>query len=221
MTMEKIKIIIVDDHAIIRDGISAMLKYDDDIQVVAEAANGLDAIIQVEHHGPDVVLMDIIMPEMNGIEALKKMKNTAGDTKVILLSMEISEQFISEALEYGVSGYLPKDVRKGTLISAIKKVNDGEEFFDPKVSEAIFKNFYKKKTKGSSTIVKGSGKLSKREEEVLTLICKGHNNQEISDMLFISVRTVDAHRSHIMQKLELKNTVELIKFAIRHGFTDL
>lgn len=219
--MGKIKVIIVDDHALIRDGISAVLRYEDDIEVVAEAANGLDAIIQAEHHNPDVVLMDIMMPEMNGIEALKKIKETSPETKIILLSMEIAEEFIAEALEFGVSGYLPKDVRKNVLVTAINRVYEGEEFFDPKVSDAIFKNYYKKKTKGSSTIVKGSGKISKREEEVLILICKGFSNQEISDQLFISVRTVDAHRSHIMQKLELKNTVELIKFAIKQGFTEL
>jgi len=164
--------------------------------------------------------MDIMMPEMNGIEALKRLKESSEDVKVMLMSMEISEEFISEALEHGVSGYLPKDVRKGTLLKAIRMVNDGEEYFDAKVSEAIFKNFYKKKTKTKSSI-SGSGKLSKREEEILTLVCKGFGNKEISDQLFISPRTVDSHKSHIMEKLGLKNTVELIKFAIKNGYTEL
>ncbi|PIB37401.1 hypothetical protein BFP72_04600 [Reichenbachiella sp. 5M10] len=214
------KLVIADDHGLIRDGITAMLKYEDNINIVAEAVNGLEAIIQVEHHTPDIVLMDIMMPEMTGIEALKKIKDTAPETKIILMSMEISEEFISEALEYGVSGYLPKDVRKNVLVKAINRVHDGEEYFDAKVSDAIFKNYYKKKT-NNSTVVAGSGKLSKREEEVLTLVCQGLGNIEISDKLFISPRTVDSHKSHIMEKLGLKNTVELIKFAIKNGFTEL
>ena len=219
--MSKINVVVADDHGLIRDGIQAMLKYEDDIEIVAEAENGLDATIQVEHKKPDIVLMDIMMPEMNGIEAMKKIKEGSPDSKIILMSMEISEEFISEALEYGVSGYLPKDVRKKTLVSAIEKVHEGEEFFDPKVSEAIFKNYYKKKTKGYAAAAKGSGKISKREEEILTLVCQGLSNKEISDKLFISVRTVDSHKSHIMEKLNLKNTVDLIKFAIKNGFIDL
>ncbi|MEO9967834.1 MAG: response regulator transcription factor [Reichenbachiella sp.] len=219
--MRKINVVVADDHGLIRDGIKAMLKYEDGIDIVAEAENGLDATIQVERNAPDIVLMDIMMPEMNGIEAMKKIKKSSPDSKIILMSMEISEEFISEALEYGVSGYLPKDVRKGTLISAIEKVYAGEEFFDPKVSEAIFKNYYKKKTKTPSEVRKGSGKISKREEEILILVCQGLGNKEISDKLFISVRTVDSHKSHIMEKLGLKNTVDLIKFAIKNGFIDL
>ncbi|UXP32110.1 response regulator transcription factor [Reichenbachiella agarivorans] len=218
--MKKIQLVIADDHGLIRDGIHAMLRYEDNINIVAEAVNGLEAIIRVEHHLPDVVLMDIMMPEMTGIEALKKIKETAPETKIILMSMEISEEFISEALEYGVSGYLPKDVRKDVLIKAINRVYEGEEYFDSKVSEAIFKNYYKKKTNNSS-VVAGSGKLGKREEEVLTLVCQGMGNIEISEKLFISPRTVDSHKSHIMEKLGLKNTVELIKFAIKNGFTEL
>lgn len=219
--MSKINVVVADDHGLIRDGIQAMLKYEDGIDIVAEAENGLDATIQVERNKPDVVLMDIMMPEMNGIEAMKKIKESSPDSKIILMSMEISEEFIAQALEYGVSGYLPKDVRKATLISAIEKVNEGEEFFDPKVSEAIFKNYYKKKTKGPSAVTKGTGKISKREEEILSLVCNGLTNKEISDQLFISVRTVDSHKSHIMEKLGLKNTVELIKFSIKNGFIEI
>ncbi|MEP2509975.1 MAG: response regulator transcription factor [Reichenbachiella sp.] len=219
--MRKISVVVADDHGLIRDGIQAMLKYEDSIEIVAEAENGLDATIQVEHHEPDVVLMDIMMPEMNGIEAMKKIKDTSPRSKIILMSMEISEEFISQALECGVSGYLPKDVRKATLISAIEKVHEGEEFFDSKVSEAIFRNYYKKKTKGPSAITKGSGKISKREEEILSLVCNGMTNKEISDQLFISVRTVDSHKSHIMEKLGLKNTVDLIKFSIKNGFIEI
>lgn len=219
--MRKINVVVADDHGLIRDGIQAMLKYEDGIDIVAEAENGLDATIQVEKNKPDVVLMDIMMPEMNGIEAMKKIKESSPESKIILMSMEISEEFISQALEYGVSGYLPKDVRKATLISAIEKVYEGEEFFDPKVSEAIFKNYYKKKTKGPAAASKGSGKISKREEEILTLVCNGLTNKEISDQLFISVRTVDSHKSHIMEKLGLKNTIELIKFSIKNGFIEI
>lgn len=212
---------IADDHGLIRDGISAMLRYEDDIDVIAEAENGLEALIMAEKNKPDIAVMDIIMPEMNGIESMKKIKESSPDTKIILMSMEISEEFISEALKHGVSGYLPKDVRKNVLLTAIRRVAEGEEYFDPKVSEAIFKNYKQKKSTGKSTAAPGNGKLSKREEEVLSLVCQGLGNKEISENLFISVRTVDSHKTHIMEKLGLNNTVELIKFAIKNGFTDL
>ena len=218
--MKKIRVLIVDDHALVRDGIFAMLKTADNIEVIGEASDGIEATIAVKNYQPDVVLMDIIMPGMNGIEALQEIKNESSDTKVILLSMEISEEYISEALRHGVKGYIPKDVRKNGLIEAITRVHSGEEYFDPRVSEVIFKNYYQKKTK-TSTIIPGSGKISPREEEILTLIAQGVGNQEIADKLFISVKTVDAHRSHIMQKLGLKNTVELIKFAIKTGLIQL
>lgn len=214
--MNKIKVVIADDHALVRHGIISLLNKVDELEIVGEASNGIDALAMAKIMLPDVLLMDIRMPEMTGIEALKKLMSAASNTKVILLSMEISEEFISEALEYGVKGYLPKDVDKNVLIDAIKKVHNGEEYFDPRVSEVIFKNYYKKKT-STSTIIVGSGKISAREEEVLTLIGQGKSNQEIADKMYISVRTVDAHRNHIMQKMNLKNTVELIKFGIKAG----
>ena len=207
---------IVDDHAIVRDGITAMLQNVNQIQIVGEATNGLEAIDGVESHQPDVLLMDVKMPEMDGLEALKKIKLTMNEVKVILLTMEMEEEVISEALSHGVKGYLPKDTGKRGLVEAIERVYAGEEYFDPRVSEVIFKSYYKKKTR-TSTIVPGSGKISEREEEILTMIGAGMSNQEIADKLFISKRTVDAHRNHIMQKLGLKNTVELIKFAIKTG----
>jgi DNA-binding NarL/FixJ family response regulator len=214
--MTKIKLLIADDHAILRDGISAMLRMVNEIQIVGEASNGLEAIDGVQTHQPDIVLMDFNMPEMNGLEALKNIALTNPDVKVILFTMEIRVDIVSEALAHGVKGYIPKDVRKLELVNAIKRVSDGEEYFAPKVSEVIFKDYHRKKTQTSS-VIPGSGKISKREEEVLTMIGLGIGNKEIAEKLFISVRTVGAHRDHIMKKMGLKNSVELIKFGISTG----
>jgi len=218
--MKKIEILVVEDHTLVRDGIVALLKKVDEFDVIGEASNGLEATNMVEAISPDVVLMDISMPEMSGIEALRNMRLVSPEIKVILLSVEITQEFIAEALEHGVKGYIPKDISKQTLIDAIMKVNSGEEYFDPRVSEVIFKNFYQKKT-NNSTIIPECGKISKREEEILTMIGQGYSNLDIADKLFISVRTVDAHRSHIMKKMGLKNTVELIRFAIKSGIIPL
>ena len=220
--MSKISVVIVDDHALVRDGIAAMLKNEDNIQIIGEAVDGEEAVSKNNELMPDIIIMDIMMPKFNGLEAAKMIKVQHPDSKIIFLSMEVKEDFISEAIKAGASGYIPKDSNKVILINAIRAVYQGEKDFHSMVSELIFNQFYKKSV-GNEKVKKNcsSGKISNREVEVLKLIASGFSNSRIAEKLFISVRTVDAHRNHIMQKLELNNTAELVKYAIKNDIIAL
>ena len=220
--MNKISILIVDDHALVRDGIIAMLKNEDDIQIIGEAVDGEEAVAKNNELNPDIIIMDIMMPKFNGLEAAKMIKAQHPGSKIIFLSMEVKEDFISEAIKSGASGYIPKDSNKVILINAIRSVYQGEKYFHSMVSELIFNQFYEKSI-GNEKAKKtySAGKISNREVEVLKLIASGFSNSQIAEKLFISVRTVDAHRNHIMQKLELNNTAELVKYAIKNDIIAL
>lgn len=214
--MEKIKVLIVDDHALIRDGLNAMLASQPDIVVVGEACSGNEAINKVEAFDPDIILMDIMMPGMSGIEASRVIKEDYPQIRVIFLSMEVTESFVTEAVQAGAAGYLPKDSRRNILLEAIRKVGEGGKYFSHTVSELVFEKFYENSLKGKKTITSEGGKISKREVEVLKLIASGFSNKEIAEKLFISGRTVDAHRNHIMQKLDIHSTADLVKYAIKN-----
>lgn len=220
--MNKISILIVDDHALVRDGIIAMLKNEDDIHIIGEAVDGEEAVAKNNELNPDIIIMDIMMPKFNGLEAAKMIKAQHPNSKIIFLSMEVKEDFISEAIKAGASGYIPKDSNKVILINAIRSVFKGEKYFHSMVSELIFNQFYEKSI-GNEKAKKtySAGKISNREVEVLKLIASGFSNSQIAEKLFISVRTVDAHRNHIMQKLELNNTAELVKYAIKNDIIAL
>ncbi|MDQ3394363.1 MAG: response regulator transcription factor [Bacteroidota bacterium] len=214
--MEKIKVLIVDDHALVRDGLCAMFSNLSEITVVGEASSGNEALNKTEAYNPDIILMDIMMPGMNGIEATQIIKEDHPDVKVIFLSMEVTEAFISEAVQVGASGYLPKDSRKNVLIEAITKVAAGGRYFSSSISELVFEKFYENSLKGKKTNISSGIKISKREVEVLKLIASGMSNKDIAEKLFISGRTVDAHRNHIMQKLDIHSTADLVKYAIKN-----
>lgn len=217
--MSAINILVVDDHSLVREGIITMLSIYEDFNIVGDAESGEEAIIKVAETSPDIVLLDINMPPgMNGIETAKKLL-TDTDVKVIILSMEVTQDHISEAIKAGVTGYLAKDIKKEVLAEAIRKVMKGEQFFGEKISQVIFKGFYKQ-SKGERAANENKD-LSKREVEVLQQIATGLSNREIADKLFISIRTVDAHRNHIMQKLSLKSTAQLVKYAIREKIIEL
>jgi DNA-binding NarL/FixJ family response regulator len=219
--MEKIKVLIVDDHALVRDGINAMLLNQSDLQIVGEAANGEEAVSKAGSVNPDIILMDIMMPDMSGLEAARVIKDQSPGIKIIFLSMEVNEQFISEAINVGASGYLPKDSKRMVLIEAIHKVHEGGKYFSNTISEIVFEKFYQKSVQGKKTTPTVNSKISKREIEVITLIAAGLGNREIADKLFISVRTVDAHRNHILQKLNIHSTAELVKYAIKNNLVTL
>lgn len=217
--MSKTSILVVDDHSLVREGIITMLSIYDDFDIIGDAESGEEALKKIESLLPDVVLLDINMPGMNGIETAKQIIADYTSVKIIILSMEVTQDHISEAIKAGVSGYLAKDTKKEILAEAIRKVMLGEQFFGEKVSQVIFKGFYKQ-SKGER-VASENKVLSKREVEVLQQIASGLSNREIADKLFISIRTVDAHRNHIMQKLNLKSTAQLVKYAIREKLVDL
>lgn len=211
---------VVDDHAIVRDGIVSMLQSQSDFEIIGEASNGEEAVDLVNTYKPDVILMDIMMTGIDGIETTRRILEKTDLPKIIILSMEVTQDLISQAIKAGALGYIPKDSKKNELIEAIKKVNNGEKHFSPKISEVVFKGFYNQSARGTAD-GEGEGKITKREIEVLKLIASGLSNREIADSLFISIRTVDAHRNHIIQKLKLKTTAELVRYAIKHNIVEL
>lgn len=217
MSSNKIRIALVDDHALLRDSLSFALQQVEDLQVVAAVGSGEEMINTWRETNPHVIVMDIFMKGMSGIEATRWIKNSNSQIKVILLSAEIKKDLVTGGIQAGIDGYLPKDVDRKTLIHAIHAVAKGEKYFNEAITTFIFEDFYKKEiiTVNSELQLKKTD-LTKRELEVLALIAEGKNNREVADALFISVKTVDTHKMHILDKLGLKNTAELVKYAIKN-----
>jgi len=207
---DKIKIYLVDDHNLFREGLKFLLSNDDLISEIYEAENGKDLLENVLDVKPDIILMDIEMPVMNGIEATKETLKIYPKSKVIALSMYGNENFYSEMIDAGAKGFLLKNSKFEDVKKAIADVNEGKNYFSPEILEAIIKNLNKKKFKKKNT------HLTEREIEVLYNICKGLSNQEIADFLFISKRTVDKHRENILLKTQSKNTAGLVIYAIKN-----
>ncbi len=213
--MEQIRIIIVDDHQLVREGIASMLSGVRGIEVAALAASGEEAINIAREADPDVVLMDITMPGMNGIEASRWMKEIDPDVRVIIVSMEISKDYVSAAIKSGVDGYLPKDVSKDVLVEGIRSVHKGKQYFYDSIKKLIFEDFYEvQKVKNPRKVL--PNQLTKRENEVLTLVATGKSNREIGECLSISIKTVETHKTHILIKLGLNNNSELIRYAVKN-----
>lgn len=218
----KIKVLIVDDHRLLRDGLAALLKEADDIEVAGSVASGEDAISVVPSVKPDVVLMDIMMGGMTGIEATRWIKEQDRNIKVVIISSEIKKELVTAGIQCGIDGYLPKDVDQQVLVEAIRTVKNGGRSFNEAITNLVFEDFYqKKKLTNSSGKVTLPNDLTKREQEVLALVASGKTNHEIADDLFISIKTVDTHKSHILDKLGLKNTAELVRFAIKNNLIAL
>jgi len=206
----KIKIYLVDDHNLFREGLKFLLSKNDFISEIHEAENGEDLLKNVLNVKPDIILMDIEMPVMNGIEATKEISKIYPETKIIALSMHGNENFYSEMIDAGAKGFLLKNSKFEDVLKAISDVNEGENYFSPEILDAIIKNLYKKKSK----LVNSD--LTEREIEILYNICKGSSNQEIADFLYISKRTVDKHRENILLKTQSKNTAGLVIYAIKN-----
>lgn len=216
--MEKIRIVLADDHEIVRNGIKQLFESEGYIEVVAEASNGREAIEQIKIHKPDVLVMDISMPEMTGIEAADEIKKENIDTKILILSMFDKDEYVLKAVELGAYGYLLKDTGKEGFIKALKTIVAGEKYFSSEISNIIV-NQYLNSVNGSSS--RNKSDLTKRESDILTLVVQGMNNKKIAEECGISVRTIETHRLNIMKKLKVNNAAELVRVAIENKLVQL
>jgi DNA-binding NarL/FixJ family response regulator len=219
--MNEIRIILVDDHQIVRDGIKALLTDAQDITIVGEAGNAQELLEILNQKEADIVILDISLPGVSGIELTKTLNDDYIGTKVLILSMHTGEDFIFNAIKAGAKGYLPKNTTRKEILEAIHAIHQGEEFFSESVSNIILKSYIKKAKNDEKEPQPNEEKLTTREMEILKLFAGGMSNQEIADKLFISIRTVESHKNHIMQKLELESTVDLIKFAIKNKIIEI
>jgi DNA-binding NarL/FixJ family response regulator len=212
-----IKIFLVDDHTLMREGIVSMLSDCPDIIVVGSCASGEEAISKIGELQPDVVLMDILLRGMTGIEATRWIKEQNKNVRVILVSMEVKKEFLSAGIQCGIDGYLPKDTDKQTMITAIRAVYAGERYFTDAITKLVFEDFYVHEKLKNPEHTRLPNDLTKREHEVLGLVAMGKGNKEIAESLFISVKTVETHKGNILEKLGLRNSAELIKYAIKNN----
>ena len=213
-----IRIILADDHKITRDGLRALLEQQSNMKVVGEVENGREAIRMALELKPDVVVMDISMPELNGIEATRQIRADLPATKVIALSMYADRRYVTGMMKAGVSGYLIKNCAFDELVSAINAVADNQSYLSPRVANTVMKDY-------AHILEQGDGSLdtilTSREREVLQLIAEGLPTKEIADRMHVSVKTVETHRQQVMRKLNAKSVAELTKIALREGLTSL
>jgi len=210
----KTKLLLVDDHEIVRSGLRMLFLAEPDMEIVGEAGSGAEALDAVDELAPDVVIMDVSMPGMTGIEATRRIKSSHPDVAVLALTMYESEQYFFEMLEAGASGYVPKRAAADDLVSAIRVVSQGNVFLYPSMAKLLVSDFLQRDDVEDEA---GKTPLTPREREVLTYIAEGYTNREIAEALFISIKTVDRHRENIMNKLDLHNRVALVKYAIEKG----
>jgi two-component system response regulator NreC len=216
--MAKIKVVIADDHAIVREGVRMILAKEKDIEVVGEAADGQQALEFVETHKPTVVIMDISMPGMGGIEATQKLKERHPKVAVLALTMHEDESYVFQLLRAGASGYVLKRAAAQDLVQAVRAAANGEAFLYPSVARKVVADYLKRVEAGEER-TRYDG-LTDREKEILTHIAQGLANQQIAEKLFISIKTVQTHRAHILEKLGLHDRTELVRYAIRKGLIE-
>ena len=213
MSTKKTRILLADDHAVVRSGFRMILASQSDMEVVGEVSNGRDAVEQAASLQPDVVIMDVTMPELNGIEATRRLADCAPRSRVLALSMHKDSVYVREILRAGACGYLLKDSGEGDLVNAVRAVARGEAYLSSAVSDAVLTDYRKHVTNPIDL-------LSSREREVLQMIAEAKTNKEIAVVLNLSVYTIEAHRGRIMEKLNLHSTGELVRFALRNGLID-
>ncbi len=214
--MSKTRVLLADDHTIVRQGLRALLDSQEDIEVVGEAEDGRQAIENVKQLVPDIVVMDITMPSLNGIEATRQIKKLNPEIKVLVLTVHINEEYIYQVFQAGASGYLLKESAVSDLVSAINVAKKGEIFLSPSISKIIVKD-YMKHAEGESGGFNSLNLLTGREREILQLIAEGRTNKETAHLLKLSVKTVDVHRAHIMGKLNIHDVTGLVKYSIKKG----
>ena len=209
-----IRVVVVDDHAVVRSGLRLLLDAEDDMEVVGDAGSVRDAVFEVRATKPDVVLLDVTMPEESGIEGLPKLLHEASDLRVLMLSMQDDPSYVREAFAAGASGYVLKEAIDAEVVTAVREVAAGNRYVHPALGARMVA------ADAAAQAAVAADPLSDREREVMRLLALGHTNQEIANKLYISVRTAETHRAHIMRKLQLATRAELVRYAIEHGQLD-
>lgn len=217
--MEKINVVLADDHVLVRKGIKSMLDSDDEINVIGEADNGVEAIEYAKKLKPDILILDIRMPEKNGLEAAAEVQSLAPQTKAIILSMHDTEEYVMQALSAGAYGYLLKDTDKAEFVKALKQVHQGTKYFSGAVSNILANQLL---NQSSATTIKKPAEadvyhLTKREKQILSMIINGKHNKDIAEALDKSIRTIETHRFNIMKKLGVNNAVDMVNKAIKES----
>jgi two-component system response regulator NreC len=213
--MQKIRVLVVDDHAIVRDGVCALLGLTPDIEVVGEAANGMEALEMVKELEPDVVLMDIAMPIMGGLEATRRICKEAPGTKVLALTQYDDKEYVFPAIEAGAYGFISKVAASSELAAGIRSVYRGDSFLSPSVARHLVVDY--QQAAGARKTYDPYDELTDREKDVLKLLAEDHTTQQIAEMLVISPKTVEGHKTKLMAKLDLHSRVDLVKYALRKG----
>lgn len=210
---DTIKLLIADDHLVAREGIVYLLSGQPNIEIIGEANNGREAIRMIDEFEPDVLICDISMPDFNGIELLKTLRDKELNVKILILSMHRDSEYIMKSFEYGASGYLPKNADESELIKAIETINSGDRYLTQEVSHVLAQSMLASKSSEKYN-------LTSREKEIINNLVKGLSNKQIAAELFISIRTVDTHRTNIMKKLKVKNVASLVKLALSENLCD-
>lgn len=218
---QQLRILIVDDHPLVREGLMSLLSKEAAFEVVGEASSGEDGVKQAEELGPDLVIMDISLPDMNGIDATRRIRTSLPTTKVVILSIHSKIDFITDAFKAGASGYINKDASGEKLVECLRTVIRGEYYMDPAVSHIVVKNLLVAQEGRTKMGVPGYEALTLREQEVMRLIAEGQSTKQIAQRLFISQKTVENHRASIFSKLNLHSTMELVRCAAKYGLIDV
>ncbi len=214
----KIRVLLADDHAIVREGVRLILSAEPDIEVVGEAEDGVEAVELARRLKPDVAVIDISMPRLNGVEATRQIKDALPNTHALALTMHADDIYVFQLLKAGASGYVLKRAAATDLVQAIRAARRGEAFLYPAVAKAVVADYLKRLEDGEGR--EAYDGLTEREKQILTLVAEGASNQDIAERLFISVKTVQTHRAHIMEKLGLHDRTQLVRYAIRKGLIE-
>jgi two-component system response regulator NreC len=214
--MGTLRILLADDHTVVRQGLRKVLEERSDWKVVAEAGDGREAVRQAEQHKPDVAILDVAMPLLNGIEATRQIVRRVPGVRVLVLSMHADEAYVTQILHAGAAGYLLKDSADVDLLQAVSAIAEGKSFFSPAIARLMLDDYVRQRS-GEPGIVDRYELLSEREREVFQLIAEGKTNKDIAAILFISLSTVETHRARIMEKLDVHSAAEIVLYAVRRG----